>query len=162
MGRPLPVRVQHGCLHGVSPGCACPAGPARPRGCAGQSRCPHLPARPGPAGPARGHEPCMGRRTKPAALPTGPADFLLGVFTSFPKRLPMGTSQTETAVRLAVPAGSDTSSPFACWSCCLQRAQLRNGDVPTLWSPFQVDALGEAEVCLPLQIGSKPAEQLRY
>lgn len=53
-----------------------------------------------------------------------PADFLLGVFTIFPRRLPMGTSQGETPAGLPAGTGEEVSSSSTCWSCCLSGAQL--------------------------------------
>lgn len=108
-----------GCLHGC-------AGPAWPRGCVGAQPLPTPACTAGwePRGPPEATS-CVwdGEQSRRFTSPPTRADFLLGVFTTFPRQLPMGTSQTETPVRLAVPAGSDTSSPFTCWSCRLQRVR---------------------------------------
>lgn len=164
----MPPRVQQR----WSPSLSCPPAPPGP----GQSRAEPLPT---PACTA-GREPrgspeaprCVWDREQSRCFSSPPAraDFLLGVFTSFARQLPMGTSQTEAPVRPAVPAGSGTPSPCAHRSCCPKGPAAERGCAgtpePFLAAPPAlvplVDAVGEAEVCLPLQIGSKPAEQLWY
>lgn len=74
------------------------------------------------------------------------ADFLVGVFTIFPRWLPMGTSQAEMPVGLAVGAGEEVSSSFTCSSCCFWGAQLGNGGCTG--PPFALEPCWEAHLSL--------------
>lgn len=112
-----------------------------------------------------------GEQSRCFTSPPTRADFLLGVFTSFPRQLPMGTSQTETPVRLPMPMVRHILPIYLPPGAAASKESSYGTGICRHWSPFerhpqlwylwpQVDAAGEAEVCLPLQIGSKPAEQL--
>lgn len=156
---------------------AVPARPALPgpRAVLGQSRCPHPPARPaGSRGARPGPRAVSGTENKAGASPPHrPAQ------TSSLENLPVfhkAASHGHQPNRNSCEAGHARWVRHILPVCLLEllpptSPAKKRGCADTLepfpeaalsFGTFGTSAVGEAEVCLPLQIGSKPAEQLRY